>query len=106
MQVFFAESKKLNLLWNELKPFNRDKNLYINHFIQILLNTSPKTGQQYIVAMRNSPLHDFAVNVQKGVTLVILNSISVYLLTLLQLFYGFLLVYREEFNLYYPTSHA
>lgn len=49
----FAESKKLNLLWNELKPFNRDKNLYINHFIQILLNTSLKTGQQYIVAMRN-----------------------------------------------------
>lgn len=53
LQVFFAESKKLNLLWNELKPFNRDKNLYNNHFIQILLNTSPKTGQQYIVAMRN-----------------------------------------------------
>lgn len=53
LQVFFAESKKLNLLWNELKPFNRDKNLYINHFIQILLNTSLKTGQQYIVAMRN-----------------------------------------------------
>lgn len=73
--------KTLNLLWNELRSFNRDINLYIYFFYSDLAKVHlRKTGQPCIVAMRGdiinpddrlmeltsgSTLHVFAVIVQK-----------------------------------------
>lgn len=45
--------KTLNLLWNELRSFNRDINLYIYFFYSDLAKVHlRKTGQPCIVAMR------------------------------------------------------